>query len=100
MKRRQFLQTVAAGLPANPATLAAAGSGAEPARRDPNAPPRVFLFNDGRHVGGLDSFEPPVTPEDHGSLADQLAGSGVDALVLYAAGAHGTVLFMRLTASS
>ncbi|MCY3756183.1 MAG: hypothetical protein OXG96_00510, partial [Acidobacteria bacterium] len=93
MNRRQFLQTRAAGLPAGPAARTASGSGATPERRDPNAPPRVFLYNDGRHVGGLDSFEPPLTPQDHGTVADQLAGSGVDALVLFAAGAHGTVLY-------
>lgn len=93
MNRRQFLQTRAAGLLASTADQPAGGSATEAVRRDPKAPPRVFLFNDGRHVGGLDSFEPPITPEDHGSIADQLAGSGVDALVLFAAGAHGTVLY-------
>ena len=86
MKRRQFLKTQSAGL-----TVSA--SGANLNHRDRTSPPRVFLFNDGRHCGGLDSFEPPLTPEDHLSIADQLVGSGVDALVLLAAGVHGTVLY-------
>ena len=93
MKRRQFLQTHAAGLPTAPASPTASGPGTQQARRDPTGLPRVFLFNDGRHAGGLDSFEPPVTAEDHVFIADQLAGSGVDALVLFAGGAHGTVLY-------
>ena len=63
--------------------------------KDPELPgePRVFFFDDGRHAADLYHFQPPVTPAAHAYIVDQLASSGVDALVYFAGVEGGTVLY-------
>ncbi len=93
MRRRHFLQTTGAGIPRALTSPTAFDSRPEQTRTQLPDSPRVFLFNDGRHAGGLDCFEPPITSRGHVFLADQLAGSGVDALVYFAGVGEGTVLY-------
>lgn len=87
MKRRNFLQTIAASAPA-----ALAGS-VTPAAAAPTATPepKVFFYDDGRHASGLYQFAPPLTPEDLTFAVDQLVNSGVDTLI-YSAGLEGGVV--------
>ena len=93
MRRKHFLRTQTTSGPGAPLPPTASNSSPEHTHEDRPAFPRVFLFNDGRHAGGLDSFEPPITSRDHVFIADQLAHSGVDALVLFAGVGEGTVLY-------
>ena len=94
MKRRNFLGTMGA---VAPGAFAVAGSAAAATTvtQDSNQreEPRVFFFDDGRHAADLYCFEPPLTPADHACIVDQLAGSGVDALVYFAGVEGGTVLY-------
>jgi hypothetical protein len=53
--------------------------------------PRVVFYDDGRHAASLYQFEPPISPEDHTVIVDQLVDSGVDTLV-YSAGVEGGVV--------
>ena len=97
MKRRKFLGTVGAiAAPTalstqlnNPSFSQQQDGQPEPAAADP----RVFIFDDGRHAADLYSFEPPITPAEHASIVDQLAGSGADALVYMAGVEAGSVLY-------
>ena len=95
MKRRNFLKTVGAGAPA---TLAATGGSVKaktPPHRGPaqRKEPRIFLFDDGRHAADLYAFEPPVTPDNHAAIVDQLASSGADTFVYFATVEGGTALY-------
>ena len=96
MKRRHFLQTMGSLAPATLAVpLAAASSPEHHSKEDPAAgrEPKVFLFDDGRHAGGLYQMEPPFTPEAHAYTVDQMASSGVDTLVYFAGVEGGTMLY-------
>ncbi len=96
MKRRHFLRTMGAMAPGALAAPFASQSAAGPTlSKDPERPgePRVFFFDDGRHAADLYCFEPPVSPADHAYIVDQLASSGVDALVYFAGVEGGTVLY-------
>ena len=97
MKRRKFLGTV--GAIAAPAALSTQLSNPSFSQQQDGQPesaaddPRVFIFDDGRHAADLYSFEPPITPAEHASIVDQLAGSGADALVYMAGVEAGAVLY-------
>ena len=96
MQRRKFLRTV--GTVAPGALAAPLAHAASPGKHNiknlsKQKEPRVFFFDDGRHAADLYCFEPPVTPEDHTFIVDQLANSGVDALVYFASVEGGSALY-------
>ena len=96
MKRRQFLGTmggVAPGALALPLASSAMAESKVTQNLNQSEEPRVFFYDDGRHAADLYCFEPPVTPADHSYIVDQLAGSGVDALVYFAGVEGGTALY-------
>ena len=96
MQRRKFLRTVgtvAPGALAAPLVHAASSRKHNPKDISKQQEPRVFFFDDGRHAADLYCFEPPVTPEDHTFIVDQLASSGVDALVYFASVEGGSALY-------
>ena len=97
MKRRNFLGSM--GAITAPAALATHLDNTSLAARQndhdlrESDEPRVFIFDDGRHAADLYCYEPPITPADHASIVDQLAGSGADALVYMAGVEAGSVLY-------
>ena len=93
MQRRQFLKTLGATAPA-----ALAAERGETAKRAPaaigrTAEPRVLMFDDGRHAAPLYQFAPPLEPADVTQVVDQLVGSGVDTLILFAGLEGGMALY-------
>lgn len=93
MERRQFLKTVGAAGPAVAAGGSVSGRGGEEHLSSHRPEPKVFMFDDGRHAGGLYQFEPPLTAADHAYNVDQLADTGVDTLVYFAGVEGGTALY-------
>ncbi len=96
MKRRHFLRTMgslAPGALAVPLAAAPSTKGHRKEESHSDREPKVFLFDDGRHAGGLYQMEAPLTPEAHGYTVDQMAGSGVDTLVYFAGVEGGTMLY-------
>ena len=95
MKRRHFLKTVGVSAPATLAATSGSGRSESPPERVAEQPkePRVFLFDDGRHIADLHGFEPPVTPADHAHSVDRLAGSGVDTLVYFTGSESGAAVY-------
>lgn len=96
MKRRHFLKTMSSFAPGVFSVPLAGSSNLKSYNQTEfytPQEPRVFMFDDGRHAGGLYQMEPPLTPADHTYNVDQLANSGVDTLVYFAGVEGGTVLY-------
>ena len=96
MKRRSFFKTIGSIAPSALAVpLVHAASSKKHNSKDliKQKEPRVAMFDDGRHAGGLYQMEPPLTPEDHAYNVSQLASSGVDTLVYFASVEGGSALY-------
>ena len=92
MKRRHFLQALAAAAPGAVLVTAGAQAYASPARRNhASGEPKVFHYDDGRHFSPLYQWAPPLEPGDFDFAVDQLVNSGVDTL-LYSAGLEGGIV--------
>ena len=85
--------SLAPGALAAPLAATSAPKGHQKEEPHSDREPRVFMFDDGRHAGGLYQMEPPFTPGDHAYNVDQPASSGVDTLVYFAGVEGGTVLY-------